>query len=124
MKKLLWLFVAVPLAVLLIVFSVTNRAPVTMSLDPFSPATPAVSLTLPFFVFLFAVLLFGMILGGMATWLSQHRYRKAAKDGRAEAAKWRKEAETQRNRADELAGQNRPFVAPGLPAVPNRNRAA
>lgn len=124
MKKLLWLLVAVPVAVILVVFSVANRAPVTMSLDPFSADAPAISATLPFFVFLFAALLAGMVLGSLATWWSQGQHRKAARQGRSEAAKWRQEAETQRNRADELAGSAQAFVAPGLPVVPNRNRAA
>ena len=124
MKNLLWLIVAIPLAVILIVFSVANRNPVTMSLDPFSADQPAISVTQPFFVFLFAALLLGMIIGGIATWLSQGRYRKAAKRGQKETVHWRKEAEAQRDRADELAGAKHNFVAPGLPAVPNRNRAA
>ena len=124
MKKLLWLLVAVPVAVVLIVFSVANRAPVTMSLDPFSPEALAIAFTLPFFVFLFAALLVGMVLGSVATWLSQGRHRQAARAGKKNAAHWQKEAEAQRNRADELAGSAHGFVAPGLPAVSGRNRAA
>ena len=124
MKKLLWLFVAIPLAIILIVFSVANREAVTLSLDPFTAGAPAFSLTLPFFVFLFSALITGLLIGGVVTWLGQGTYRKAARKQRAEAMQWRREAEAQRSRADELAAARHGFTAAGLPAVPERNRAA
>ena len=103
MKRLLWLFVAVPAAILLIVFSVANRAPVTMLLDPFSKDDPAIALTLPFFVFLFSALILGMLIGGTLVWIGQGRHRKAARQSASEALRWRKDAEAQKNRADTLA---------------------
>jgi uncharacterized integral membrane protein len=103
MKRLLWLFVAVPAAILLIVFSVANRAPVTMLLDPFSKDDPAIALTLPFFVFLFSALILGMLVGGTLVWIGQGHHRKAARLSAAEALRWRKDAEAQKNRADTLA---------------------
>jgi hypothetical protein len=112
LKRILWLFIAIPAAVLLIVFSVANRAPVTMFLDPFSTENPALSVTLPFFVFLFAAFLGGLLVGGIVAWLGQGRHRRLEKRYAADAASWRKEAETQRNRADALAGrQSSSFVA-------------
>ena len=124
MRRLLWLFVAVPVAVLLIVFSVANRAPVTMLLDPFSRENPAIALTLPFFVFIFAAFVTGLLIGGFLVWLSQGRNRKEARRQAAEAKTWRAEAEQQRNRADALV-QARQGAAPAtLPVPANRDRAA
>ena len=40
-------------------------------LDPFRPETPALSLALPFYAYLFVALLIGVLLGGTAMWLSQ-----------------------------------------------------
>jgi uncharacterized integral membrane protein len=123
-RRLLWLFVAVPVAVLLIVFSVANRAPVTMLLDPFSRENPAIALTLPFFVFIFAAFVTGLLIGGFLVWLSQGRNRKEARRQAAEAKTWRAEAEQQRNRADALV-QARQGSAPATFPVPaNRDRAA
>lgn len=116
MKRLLWLFVAVPVAVLLIVFSVANRAPVTMVLDPFSRENPAISLTLPFFVFIFGALVLGVLLGGFLVWLSQGRYRKEAKRQASEARNWRAEAEGQRKRADLLVQEKQGIAALPVPA--------
>ncbi len=122
MSKLLWLFVAVPVAVVLIVFSVANRAPVTMLLDPFSRDNPAISLTLPFFVFIFASLVSGLLIGGFLVWLSQGRHRKEARKQALEARTWRVEAEEQRKRADALVQEKQGITA--LPAPADRNRAA
>ncbi len=122
MKRLLWLFVAIPVAIILIVFSVANRSPVTMVLDPFSTDNPAISFTLPFFVFLFSALVTGMLLGGLLVWLGQGRYRKAAKLSASEAMQWRKDAEAQKNRADQLALAA--ATAPSVPALINDSQAA
>jgi len=120
LKRLIWLFVAIPAAVLLIVFSVANRTPVTLSLDPFATDTPALAFTLPFFVFLFLAFLCGLVFGGVATWLGQGRYRRSARFEKADANRWRDEADAQRKRAEGLAAA----IHGGAPAVTDRNRAA
>ena len=66
-RKLVFLFVALPIAVVLIMLSVANRQAVTLALNPFDPADTLLSVTLPFFVFLFAALITGMIIGSLAT---------------------------------------------------------
>lgn len=103
MKKIVYLVLLLPLGVVLIVLSVANRQPVTLRLDPFNAAEPALSLSLPFFAFLFAAILLGMIIGAVATWFGQGRHRRDARRERADARKWRAEAETHRKRADDLA---------------------
>lgn len=120
MKKILSLVVLVPVGLALIVLSVANRQPVTLRLDPFNEAAPALALTWPFFAFLFGALLVGMLVGAAATWLGQGRHRAGERQQRAQARRWREEAEAQRRRADELAmqvaaGQS---AAAGLPALP------
>ncbi|MCB1463986.1 MAG: DUF1049 domain-containing protein [Nitratireductor sp.] len=103
MKRILSIVLAVPVGIALIVASVANRQTVTLRLDPFNEADPALSLDLPFFAFLFAALLVGMIVGAVAVWLGQGKHRRSAKRERGEARKWRDEAEQSRKRADELA---------------------
>src|SRR5690606_23441850 len=77
--------VFVPLAIVLIALAVANRGPVAFTVDPFNPGNPALTYTLPFFVFLFAALAFGMIIGSLATWFRQGRYRKLARQRAIEA---------------------------------------
>ena len=85
MRRLLTLLILVPIAVIVVFFSVANRDAVTVSLDPFHGGTPAVTFSAPLFVLLFAALALGLLIGGVAAWLRQGRWRKAARKIEAEA---------------------------------------
>jgi uncharacterized integral membrane protein len=78
-KKIVSLVVFIPLAIILIVLCVANRQSVTLALNPFQPSDSLLALTGPFFVFLFVALLVGMLIGSVATWLTQSKYRKQAR---------------------------------------------
>jgi uncharacterized integral membrane protein len=69
------LFLA-PIAVLVIFFAVANRHLVTISLDPIAH-DPAFSLTVPFFVAFFVILIVGIAIGYGAAWWAQGVHRKA-----------------------------------------------
>ncbi|WP_349437754.1 DUF1049 domain-containing protein [Pararhizobium sp. A13] len=105
MKKLVNIVVLVPIGVVLIVLSVANRQMVTLALNPFNPADSVLSASAPFFVFLFLAVIVGMILGSLATWFSQGKYRKRARNEAGEALKWHAEAEKHRTRAETMASQ-------------------
>jgi Mn2+/Fe2+ NRAMP family transporter len=81
------------LAVLLIVVFVTNRKEVQLVLDPFNPHDPAFALSVPFFWLMFALLLIGAVVGSMATWLTQSKWRRTARQRTQEAMRWKSEAE-------------------------------
>ena len=68
-----------PLAAVIIAFAVANRQIVTVSLDPFSAEHPAASLTLPLFALVIVMLLFGVLIGGIAAWLRQSKWRRTAR---------------------------------------------
>lgn len=119
-RKLVFLFISVPIAVALILLSVANRAPVTMSLDPFRPESPAFAITLPFFVYVFAALIIGLVLGSVVTWFRQGKNRKKMREERAEANKWKAESEEQKKRAEELASEK----ASNLLKSPENEKAA
>lgn len=105
MKRLFWVLVAVPVAVALIVLSVANRQPVVFRLDPFNASNPAIALSLPFFLHLFAAVILGMAIGGLAVWLSQGRYRKTARQEKARARRLEGEAAESRKQAAALEGR-------------------
>lgn len=107
MKKFLWLVIGIPAAVLLIVFSVANRSPVVMSLDPFNSRNPAFAVELPFFVFLFVAVFAGMAIGGLAVWFSQHRHRKQARREKARAETLEKQAKESENQSFLPASRDR-----------------
>jgi uncharacterized integral membrane protein len=112
MRRFITLFVVIPLTILVVVLSVANRTRVDFSLDPFGFA-PSLSVTAPLFFFLFAALALGILLGGIATWIGQGKWRHAARSERANAARLRREVEQLRERPD-----------PSLTALPGPRRDA
>ncbi len=95
MRRYLSLVLLIPLAIVLIAFSVANRQLVALSFDPMNTADPAFSVQLPLFFLIFAAIALGLVLGGIGTWFTQGKHRKLARQRRQEAAKWRFEAEKQ-----------------------------
>lgn len=105
MKKIVNIVVLIPIAIILIVLSVANRQTVTLALNPFNPADSVLSVSAPFFVFIFFAVIFGLIVGSLATWFGQGKYRKRARNEAHEAVKWHAEAEKHRTRAETMAAQ-------------------
>lgn len=93
LKRLTSLLIGLPVAVLLIALAVANRHSVQLVLDPFRPDDPALALSLPFYVYLFGMLIAGVFLGGAATWVSQGHWRRAARQRGQEAKRWHSEAD-------------------------------
>ena len=92
-KRIISLLILVPIAMVLIVLSVANRQSVTLALNPFDRSDQVMSVTLPFFVYLFGAIIIGMIIGSVATWWSQGKHRARARSSKKEAVKWHKEAD-------------------------------
>jgi uncharacterized integral membrane protein len=82
-----------PAAILLLTLAVINRHGVRLVLDPFRPDEPVLSLVLPFYVYLIGMLLIGIVIGGLAAWLTQARWRRTARRQSAEAQRWQVEAD-------------------------------
>lgn len=93
-NRLVAALILVPVAVILIALAVSNRTPASFTVDPFNPGNPALTLELPMFVWLFAALALGMVIGSLATWLKQGRYRRAARKNRLKAETLRKEVKS------------------------------
>jgi uncharacterized integral membrane protein len=79
LRRIVAAIVLVPLAIVIVAFAVANRQSVTVSFDPFSPDAPAASLSLPLFTLVLGLLIAGVIIGGVASWLRQGRRRGAAR---------------------------------------------
>lgn len=103
MRRFLTLFVVVPIAIVVIVLSVANRGSVTFSLDPLGSGSTGWSATGPLYVFLFAAVAIGIVIGGIGAWVRQGRWRQAARAERANAERLRREAEQLRERIETMA---------------------
>lgn len=114
-RKIVTVVILVPLVVIIVAFAVANRQTVTVSFDPFSAVRPAYAMTLPLFVVIFVVLILGVIAGGVAAWLGQRRYRRAARKLDAEARQLHEEMGAMRRR---FATGEPPAAAPSPPAIP------
>jgi uncharacterized integral membrane protein len=79
LRKIVAVVILVPLAVLIVAFAVANRQIVTVSLDPFSSDHPAAAVTLPLFALIILLLIVGVLIGGLAAWLRQAKWRSAAR---------------------------------------------
>ena len=104
-KRIVNVVILIPVAIVLIVLSVANRQSVTLAFNPFRREDSALSVTAPFFVYLFLATIFGLMLGALITWLTQGKYRKRARIEASEAVKWHTEADKHRGRAEALASQ-------------------
>ena len=104
-KRLFQFLILVPVGIILVSLAVANRHSVQLALDPFSPEEPALDFSVPLYVVIFGALLCGILIGGFMAWLKQGRHRRAAKEKRYEAQKWRNEADRQQKRIEKIAVQ-------------------
>jgi uncharacterized integral membrane protein len=107
MIRFLKALILLPIAIFIVLLAVANRAPVQLSLDPFSQDAPEFATSLPLFAVIFASVMLGIVIGGTATWLSQGKHRRARRHYRREVGHLRTETERLRTQ---------PSNAPALPA--------
>ncbi|HRO01815.1 LapA family protein [Nitrobacter sp.] len=85
MRKFLTGLILIPLGVFFIVFAFANRRLVTVTFDPFGGDDPHTGITLPLFILIIGVAIFGVVAGSVATWLGQRRWRYAARQYESDA---------------------------------------
>ncbi|ADZ72609.1 lipopolysaccharide assembly protein LapA domain-containing protein [Polymorphum gilvum] len=115
MTRFLKTLILVAVAIVLVPLSVANRHTVHLSLNPFDPQDPRLAVTdVPLFWVIFAALGVGILVGGLATWARQGKWRREARQKRSEADKWHREADHLREIAE---------VRTTLPAPDSRHAA-
>ncbi|HEV2954688.1 MAG TPA: lipopolysaccharide assembly protein LapA domain-containing protein [Xanthobacteraceae bacterium] len=121
MRKFFAAVILIPLAILMVMFAVANRASVAISLDPFSANAPALTVHVPLFLLLLIVLIVGVLVGGIAAWLKQAKWRRAARRLDRDLRVARAEAEDARRR---LAAAQTPPPAAAIPIIAYRRPPA
>jgi len=99
-RKLVSALVLVPLAIVLIAFAVANRESIIVSLDPFDQTNPALSIRLPLFLLILIVVIAAVILGGIAAWLRQSKWRRAARQAQAQVRELRAQLDVLERQSD------------------------
>ena len=108
MIRFLKALILLPVAILVVLLAVANRAPVTLSLDPFSQEAPEFSTQLPLFAVIFAAVMLGVVIGGVASWLAQGKNRKSRR-------RLRRETRQLRHETEQLKAQAPATTLPALP---------
>ena len=121
MRKFIAAIILVPLAILMVMFAVANRSSVAISLDPFSTTAPALTVHVPLFLLLLIALIIGVLAGGIAAWLRQSKWRRAARRLERELRTARAETEDARRR---LAAAQTPPPQPAIPSIAYRRSPA
>jgi uncharacterized integral membrane protein len=91
LRRIVGWVVLVPLCLVMIVFALANTQPVQLYFNPFAPRVPVEGAGVPLFLVLFTVLLFGVLLGGIATWFAQGHHRRDERTYRREAERLNRE---------------------------------
>ena len=99
MRNFIAAFVLIPLAVVIVMFAVANREVITVSFDPFDSANPAFAVKMPLFILIFVLIGLGVLIGGIAAWLKQHKWRVRARRSEADVRRLRTELDAERSRA-------------------------
>ena len=118
-RKFVTALILVPLAIVLITFAVANRQTVVVSLDPFDQAHPAFALALPLFALVLVLVIGGVVVGGIAAWLRQSKWRRAARLAQAQARELRAEVDRLKRRmGGELPAEPMPADYPPRLTIP------
>jgi hypothetical protein len=97
-RKIVTALILVPLAVVVIALAVANRQPVVVSFDPFDQLHPAMARALPLYQLMLLLLVVGVVVGGVAAWVRQGKWRRAARLADAHARELRAEVDRLRRR--------------------------
>lgn len=87
MRRIFRWVVGLPIAIVVVAFAVANRRWVTLSFDPFTQEAPRAAMDLPLWLLFFLGIFVGVVVGWVGAWFAQGKWRKAARDSRAEASR-------------------------------------
>ena len=110
-RRIVTALILLPLAIVVISIAVANRQSVVVSFDPFDQAHPALTRALPLYLLMLVLLIGGVVVGGIAAWVRQGKWRRAARRADAQARELRAEVERLKRRPGPTALAARP--APG-----------
>ena len=75
-RRFLKAILMIPAFAVLVALAIANHQPVTVSFNPFDSSDPDLAVTVPLYLVGFAVLIAGVVVGGIAAWLKQGKRRR------------------------------------------------
>jgi len=116
-RKFISGLILVPFGIMFVVFAVANRQTVVISFDPFDQTQPMLAVGLPLFALILFLVVGGVILGGVAAWVGQGKWRWRARHFEAEVRTLRGELDALRRRGSTVERPSA-FDAPRLTIPP------
>ena len=116
-RRIFTALILLPLAIIVISLAVANRENVVISFDPFDPTHPALTRALPLYLLMLMLLIGGVFVGGVAAWLRQGKWRRAARLADAQLREARAELERLRRRAGPAELSAAPTFAEPVPRL-------
>jgi uncharacterized integral membrane protein len=116
-RKFITALILVPLAIIVVALAVANRQTVVVSFDPFNQAHPAFALPLPLYALVLGLVIGGVLVGGVAAWLRQGKWRRAARLAQGEARELRTELDRLKRRTGAGELPARPMPADYTPRL-------
>ncbi|MCB1991097.1 MAG: LapA family protein [Geminicoccaceae bacterium] len=95
-RRLISIFITIPLAIVLIALAVANRGSVPLRFDVFNPQNPALTINAPMFLWLLGAVAVGVLAGGIGAWFAQGKHRRMERHYKKEAASLRFEVDAQK----------------------------
>src|SRR5215831_17439956 len=111
-RRIVTALILVPLAIIAISLAVANRQSVVVSFDPFDQAHPALTRALPLYL-----LMLVLLVGGIAAWIRQGKWRRAARRADAQARELRAEVERLKRRPGPTALAAHPAPVDAAPRL-------
>jgi hypothetical protein len=109
LRKIVSAIILIPLGLVIVAFLVANRADVAVSFDPLGGNDPALSRLMPLYLLMLVLLILGVIVGGVATWLGQRKWRSKARRAERELAAARAESDRLREQLAAAAPVSHPL---------------
>jgi uncharacterized integral membrane protein len=83
-RKIVTVLILVPLVIAIVMFAISNRAPVLLGFDPLGAQPPMFAMPMPLFLALLFALIAGVVIGGASAWSRQSKWRRRARRVAAE----------------------------------------
>ena len=117
MRRFFVILFALAAAAILMPIGIANRQPVTLNLDPFGRTGTPLALDMSLSLLMFFVFMLGLLVGGLATWAGQGKWRRTARIKSREAFQYKAQA-------DRLAREQDGSTGIAMPEAGPRTRAA
>lgn len=102
--------ILLPIFIAVVLLAVANDQSVTVNLNPFDKADPALKVELALYQFAFLIFVLGVLFGGLIAWSGQRR--RQLRNRRTETASWQPRAEWPEERKPRAAASEVPAFLP------------